>query len=492
MTFISVDLGTTNIKVAAYDEKLNELSMVKQPVDYLRDGDMVEFDPEDYFIRIKNLISSCCADSHQKTPYQIQQIILTGQAESLIIVDEKMKPLRNGISWLDMRSKEECFTLQERFSIELCHQITGQPEIIPTWPITKILWIKKNEPNVFIKTHKFMLLKDYIQYRLTGKIYGEYSIYSFSHYFDIFKKDYWLEILEYCGIPTNKLPKLIEPCTVIGNITEEISTDLDISQTAKVNVGTLDHFAGMIGGGNIEEGFISESTGTVLSIATLVNKTIMNDQKAAYHYGPFKDSYVLLQTCESGGISLEWFKNQFFPQESFNFLNEIIEKRTLPNELVFLPFITGVNAPDYNRDAKGVFYGIQIKHDKYDFAYSVMEGVAHLLKINIDHIEKSGIYVDKIISTGGGSQSDIWSQIKANITGKQILIPSTREVACLGAAIIGAVSEGLVSNYQDAINHFVISNKTFLPQKTKQFDRKHELFLFLYEQLAPVFKNYKI
>jgi len=387
-----------------------------------------------------------------------------------------------------MRSGEECIELKNKFNPETCYRTTGQPEIIPTWPITKILWLRKHEPEIFQKINKYLLLKDYIQYRLTGKLVGEFSIYNFSHYFDISRKKYWNEILEFCGVSENQLPKLIEPCTLIGEIKSDIAAKLGISSFAKINVGTLDHFSGMIGTGNIDKGTISESTGTVLSIATMLEKPVFSEARVPCHYGPFENSYVLLPVCESGGISLEWFKNNFSTDDTFESINNEIAKRSIPNELIFLPYITGVNAPDFNSDARGVFYGIQLKHDKYDFAFAVMEGVAHLLRINIDHIENAGYPVEKIISTGGGAKSSIWSQVKADITGHTVAIPTNEEAACLGAAMIGAVSEGIFKTYEEAIKHCVSIKKQYTPKDRKIYQKKHILFQRVYENLSPVFK----
>ena len=107
MGFISIDLGTTNIKVAAYDDQLKELAIENENVIYIKDGKIVEFDAGQYYDMVETTIARCCKRSFSEKPFPIRQIILTGQAESLIVVDKEMRPLRNGISWLDMRSGEE-------------------------------------------------------------------------------------------------------------------------------------------------------------------------------------------------------------------------------------------------------------------------------------------------------------------------------------------------------------------------------------------------
>jgi sugar (pentulose or hexulose) kinase len=487
MGFIAIDLGTTNIKVAAFNDHLDCLSIVSENVTYQSNGDFVEFDAEAYFELVFRSILQCCESSFAGAPYPIYQIILTGQAESLVTLDENNKPVRPAISWLDMRSKEECEELSRHFDSQTCYRITGQPEIIPTWPITKILWLRRHEPGNFSRVSRYLLLKDYIQFRLTGIFAGEFSIYNFSHYFNIHSKEFWLDILQYCGISRAQLPDLVEPCTVLGPVKSNLIKELGMDAGVVVNVGTLDHFAGMIGTGNIREGLISESTGTVLSIATLVNNPDSNQSNLPLHYGPFKDTYVYLPVCESGGISLEWFKKGFLPEMSYSQINEEAAKRAIPNELVFLPYITGVNAPDFNPDATGVFFGIQTKHDPIDFAVAIMEGVAHLLKKNMDFIEKAGFRTDMIISTGGGARSEIWSQMKADLTRHTVAIPENEEAACLGAAMIGAVSAGIFTSYEEAVKQCVTIKKVFHPQPAEGLAKKHDLFNMLFDQTLPVY-----
>lgn len=490
MGYLSIDLGTTNIKAAVFDDILRMRGIATQTVKYFTDDLRVEFDPNEYFDLVLATINKCLESQSEVDLLKLDQIILTGQAESLVIIDEAGNPLRKGISWLDSRSKVECEQLKSVFNTDECYRTTGQPEIIPTWPITKILWIRKNEGAIFSKISKFLLLKDYIQYRFTGRYFGEYSIYNFSHYFDIIQKKYFEKILNYCGVKESQLPQLIEPCSKIGRIHKNIALNLKINPDIEINVGTLDHFSGMIGTGNIKKGTISESTGTVVAIATLVDEPAFDGPRISYHCGPFKDSYVLLPVVESGGVCLEWFKRDFIAQYSYKEIDEVLLKRAIPNEIIFLPHITGVNSPDFNSDAKGVFYGIQIKHDAFDFALAIMEGVTHLFNSNIDFIEQTGITVESIASTGGGAKSGLWSQMKADITGRIVRIPTNEEASCLGSAIIGAVADKKYKDYQDAIDHCVTFKKIYQPKNAGAFYRKKELFNKLYEQLKPIYKEF--
>lgn len=490
MYFISIDLGTTNIKISCYDSSLKVLATKSENVVYERNGDFVEFDAEAYYKMVTRLVRECCEAASFCKPYPITQIILTGQAESLVMLNDQLAPIRKAISWLDMRSKKECDELKSVFSSDQCYPITGQPEIIPTWPITKILWLKKNEPETFSQIGKYLLLKDYIIFRLSSVFAGEYSIYNFSHYFDIVNKTYWNEILDYVGISKSQLIPLVEPRTVVGSVTMDTAGEIGLDCTTKVNVGSLDHFCGMIGTGNITDGMISESAGTVLSIATMVSNPDFEASRVPIHYGPFENKYVYLPVCESGGISLEWFKNTFLPNDSFNSINENVRAKELSESLMFLPYIAGTNAPEFNSNAKGIFYGVSAAQDKYDFALAVMEGVARLLQKNISYIGKSQPLSDMIISTGGGARSDIWSQLKADITGLTVAIPENEEACCLGAAIIGAVSEGIFPDFESAIKNSVKIKKKFIPHPVPLHEKKQKLFNELYDCLIPLYEKY--
>ncbi len=486
MSIIAIDLGTTNIKVGYYSDDMQMLTSESVEVKYIREGVFVEFDPCEYFNSLAGAISRCAKGYSGNS---VSQIVLTGQAESLVVLNGDGNPLCNGISWLDNRSEAQCVELKEKFDSELCYKITGQPEVIPTWPITKMLWLKQNSPEVFNQAAHYLMLKDYIQYRLTGKMYGELSIYNFTHYFDITKKCYWDDILDYVGIRKDQLPELVEPCTDIGEILPEMHDLLSIENKAHVNVGTLDHFAGMIGTGNIRLGTISESTGTVMSIATMVDAPRFNEYHVGCHYGPFKNSYVMLAICESGGISLEWFKRQCMGDTGYAEISEALKTKSINKNLLFLPYVNGTNAPDFNPDALGVFYGLDMTVDKFDMAYAVMEGVSHMLAQNIEFFDLLDIRTTEILATGGGARSDAWSQLKADITGKVVAVPDNEEAACLGAAMIGAVAAGIYPNFDAVISKCVSIKKRFEPKESDVLRKKHAKYIALYDALRPVFSE---
>lgn len=475
--FIGVDLGSTNIKVALYNEAFQMCKCLSHPVEYLRDGGVVEFDALDYCENLTRMLSQLL-DGQDGTA--LRRISFTGQAESLVCAGADGKPLMNAISWMDERSTEECEILSKQFSLEMVYKTTGQMEICPTWPATKILWLKKNKPDVYENTTTYMLLKDYVVFYLTGIKMADMSIATFSLYFDIYNKCYWKEMLSAIGVAENQVPALAEPCTDAGVLLPEIAERIGAGREAVVNIGTLDHFAAMVGTGNIKPGGINLSMGTVMALATMAPDRSKLGENVAVHYGFLPDTYVLLPVAASGGVSLEWFRRTCMPQVDYGELNRVLAQRGT-TQLLFLPYLVGTNAPEFDANATGVFWGLRQGNDAFDMARAVMEGVAFLLRKNCQSLKDADLPCDSILAVGGGTKSTIWCQMWADISGIPVKIPQEQEAACLGAAMIGAVAEGLFENYAAAVDTCVAVKEEYIPNPCACYEEKYRKFCALYE-----------
>ncbi len=474
--YIGIDLGSTNMKAAIYDQDFALIDRQSRPVAYIRENGFVEFNAETYVETLLELLR----DMMQKNKLgQIRELAFTGQAESLVVVGKDGKPLMNAISWMDERSTQECEELAQKFSPETCEAVTGQMAVLPTWPATKIQWLRNNRPEIYAGAETYMLLKDYVVFCLTGKKLSDMSIATFSFYFDIYNKCYWKEMLEAIGVSESQLPQLCEPCSVAGTLLPEVAEKLCMCAETKVNVGTLDHFAGMIGTGNIAPGSVTLSTGTVMAMATMCGTPTPKSCGSAMHYGFLPDTYVLLPVAESGGVSLEWFKRTCM-QAGYDEMNRELAQRQ-PNELLFLPYLVGTNAPEFHSEATGVFWGLRQEHDAIDMAGAVMEGVSFVLKKNCQHIAQKGVELTGIIATGGGAKSPVWCQYQADITGLPVYIPGEKEAACLGAAMIAGVSDGRFESFDNAVSACVKMEKHYTPNPSEHLQKKYRRFCALYE-----------
>ena len=481
--YIGVDLGSTNIKAAIYDKNFNLIDRQSRPVNYIRENGFVEFDAYAYCRDLIGLLAEMVKQNHVA---KVNEIAFTGQAESLVVLGHHGRPLMNAISWMDERSVEECKVLGEKFDGATCEAVTGQMAVLPTWPATKILWLKNNRPEIYEKAHCYMMLKDYIVYCLTGNKVADMSIATFTFYFDIYKKAYWKEMLEAIGVSESQLPGLCEPCTVAGTLTADVAEQMGLSTATKVNVGTLDHFAGMVGTGNIEKGGITLSTGTVMALATMSSAEEGRNTGIAMHYGFIPNTYVMLPVVESGGVSLEWFKRSCMDCD-YDKMNAELAKRS-GNELLFLPYLVGTSAPEFDAEANGVFWGLRQEHDAIDMAGAVMEGVSFVLRKNCEHIARNGVELKSIIATGGGAKSAIWCQMQADITGLPVSIPKEKEAACLGAALIAAVSDGRFASYAEGVDVCVELTHSYQPHPSDRLEKKYRRFNALYKVALEISK----
>ena len=472
--FLGIDLGTTNLKAALYDEDLRPLGSASFPVEYCRDDGHVEFDVDACFDQLIDLLADLV---RQKGVDAIPAMALTGQAETLVVLGENGRPIHPAISWMDERSQAECAELSDRFDPSTFESVTGQLSMLPTWPATKALWLKHNAPEVFAHAAKYVLLKDYVVYRLTGRLMADMSIATFSAWFDIYEKKYWTDMLDAVGIREDQLAPLAEPCAVAGPLLDALSAKLGIAPGTAVSVGTLDHFAGMIGTGATQPGRLTLSTGTVMALAAMAAEPAPRSGGIAMHYGFLPDTHVMLPVVESGGVSLEWFMRTCLPSAGYDELNRVLAERGR-GSLIFLPNIVGTNAPGFDADATGVFWGLRQHHDAFDMAGAVMEGVSFVLRENCDDMAAKGAAPKEIIATGGGAKSAIWCQLHADATQLPVSVPAEKDAACLGAAIVAAVAAGRFDSFEAAASACIRMEKTYLPGAP--MDEKYRRFRRLY------------
>ncbi|MBP3336917.1 MAG: hypothetical protein J6L59_00750 [Clostridia bacterium] len=459
MNFLGIDIGTTSLKAAVFNEKLEELSVAS--VDYTLEtkGVWAEFPAENYWDITKEGIKKAVGDK------KIDALSIDTQCETLILTDEDGNPVRKAIVWVDNRAEEEAKEIEAHFGRKLGYEITGQPEITATWPAAKLLWVKKNEPEVWAKVKKIFLLEDYILYKMTGKFVTEKTLQSSSFYFNVHTGDWWDEMLEFIGVSRSQLPELCDSAKKIGTF-----------EGAAVVTGAMDQVAGAIGAGIIKKGVISEMTGTTMVLFVPTDEIPEYDENSIIpcHYN-YDGKYALLLWTSVAGMALKWFKNNFCETVDFKELDEMAEKIAPGSDgLTMLPHLCGSTMPKYNPDAKGAFYGIGLEHTRAHFARCVMESVSCMLKANLDYLNMD---TKEIRLMGGGAKSDLWNQIKADMTGKTLVTLKNKETACLGSAILAAVGVGAFDSVEDACK-LIKLDKVYKPKGadyTDCYDRYQKL-----------------
>ena len=437
-------------------------------------GDRCELDAVEYWEKSKAVIHDLL-NVNASIKDQVRALSFSSQGETLICVDRNGTPIRKAIVWLDNRSSAEAVEIQENFGAEeICYQ-TGQPQVQPLWPATRIAWLRKHEPEVFERTHKFLLVEDYLIYKLTGKYATEHTLVSSTLYFDIRAMRWWQAMLEYLGITPEKLPEVFSSGTEIGNIRESAAQETGLSTFTRIVTGAHDHVAGALGAGNFREGSVSESTGTDMTMVVTLDRLIPNyviNIPMQCHAVPGK--YLLLPYGQTAGFVLKWFKDQFWEDEMkreswkgedvYDYLTAQAEGVPVGADgLIMLPHLMGSGSPEFDTEAQGVFAGITSGTTRGHFIRAILEAVACMMKRNLDTLRTSGIVVKEVSTLGGGSKSKLWNQIKADLTNLPITTVHGQETAALGAAILAATGAGFFTSLECACKKMVRLSHTYKP-----------------------------
>lgn len=497
---MGLDIGTTALKAAVFDTagrllavSAQEYSLLTPQVNYVEESGEVYW----------NAFRDAVADI--KEQYSISEedeiaLAISAQGETLFFMDRDGNLLRNAIVWMDNRALEEAQFLKEKFGDEKCFEITGQVSFEPCWPASKILWVKRHEPEIFRKTDKFLLIEDYFIYRMTGKFATEGSLVCSSTYWDIIHKCYWQEMLDTMGIRESQLAPVYESGEKIGGILPEAAKDLGLPRRVTVCTGALDQAAGAIGAGNCREGMFSETIGAALAICAPVSHPVFDpNRRMPLHYFAVPDTYMI-HTFTNGGMTLRWFRDKFCPVEiqaqelgiddAYNLISR--EAAAIPvgsDGLIMLPHLSGSNAPDVNAKAKGVWFGFTLQHTRAHFMRSVMESLGYIVKRNIDAMADMGIEVKEIRSLGGGSKSDVWNQIKADICQVPLETVTSVEAASLGAAILAGKAVGIFESLNDAVDSMVAVKKRTEPNPENKaaYEAGYKMYQRVFQDLTDCF-----
>lgn len=458
---LTFDIGTTAVKTCLFDESLRCVSSANEEYTLITGpGNTVELDPETYINACRSGIRATAEKEGLLS--QVAAVCITTQGETLIPIDEAGQPLRNAIVWLDTRAEAEAaFIKTLPFAADLFRK-TGIPTMEATTPLAKLLWIKNHQPEIYEKTAKFLLLEDYIIYRATDVIVTEKVLMGTTGFYDIRNQRLYREALEQTGIDENKIPQIVDCGTVVGKLTKYVALHTGLPEGIPVVAGAMDQVAAAIGGGNLREGVVTETTGTCMSIMTSADERCfeLGGNVCVYpHVLPGK--YYIIPFCMTAGVVLKWFKDEFCAEEikqakragrsAYKGLDDLAA--TCPpgaGGLLLIPYLNGILQPESKPEMRGVFFGVSLDTKKPQFIRAIFEGVGFMLRENLELIESMGIQVKEIRSFGGGSNSVLWQQIKSDISWRKISTMRQAECASLGAAILAAVAIGIYPDLDTA------------------------------------------
>jgi xylulokinase len=449
---LTLDAGTTSLKGTLFDRSgriiashLEEYALLKPAPGW------VEMKAETYWQAAIKAARAVLATS-EVAPKDILSLGITSQGETLIVLDREGRHLRNAIVWLDNRSQAEADALGAEFGMEEIYRRTGQQEMVPTWTATRIEWLRRNEPDIFRRTHKYLLVEDYLIYRLTGRHATDRALNPSTLYYDLAAGDWWPEMLQRLGIERGQLPELKPSGAIVGPLTPEASRETGLYPKTRVTTAPLDQVAGTVGAGNFDAGVVTECTGAAMALCATLDRPIYDPHNRVGLYAhAIPGRFVLLPWVPTAGMVLRWFRDAFAAGLDYPALiEEAAAVEPGAEGLLMLPHLCGALCPEADPRARGVFAGITLSHGRGHFVRAILEATAFLMRGNLEMLGALGVSVREIRSIGGAARSDLWLQIKADVCGRDLLVMECEEVASLGTAMLSFVGNGTYRSLEAA------------------------------------------
>jgi sugar (pentulose or hexulose) kinase len=500
--YLGIDAGTTSMKAALFDPNGHLLAVDRH--EYIPDTPQpawVELAPETYWQACCRVVRNVIAKS-QVNPAEIRALAISSQGETFIPVDDSGNPTRNAIVWLDNRAVDESNQIANHFGLDTVYHVTGQPEVVPTWPACKILWLRHHEPDVFKRSARYLLLEDFLLFHLTGQYVTERAQQTSSIMLDLHTGNWWREMLDFVGVSPEHFGHLMDPGELVCAITSSAAEATGLTTHTMAVTGSMDQAMGAVGSGNIKADIVSETTGGALAIVVSLDKPTFDPlRRVPCYFHAIPKEYCLLPYGQTAGMALKWFRDQFYQletrmaldagQDSYDWMTALAAQAPAGSDgLVVLPHLEGAFCPEFNLAAKAVFFGATMRHTRAHFIRGIMESVAYMLKRNLVAVGEMGVTVDEIRCMGGAARSPLWLQIKADVLQKPVRAVEQEEAALLGAAILASVATGEYPSISAAVSHMVRLKPAIQPNimNKEVYQHGYDQYVELYDRLAPMFK----
>ncbi len=482
---IGIDIGTSGTKSVLFDTEGNTIASAtaEYPL-YQPENGWAEQNPQDWW----NAVCSTLKEISKKACGEICGIGLSGQMHGLVMLDEKNEVLRNAIIWCDGRTAKECREIESIIGHDRLLEITGNPALAG-FTASKIMWVKKHEPESFKRCRHILLPKDYIRYMLTGVYATDVSDASGMQLLDVGKR-YWSdEVLEQLGIDRDLLAKVYESPEVTGYVSEAASKLCGLKEGIPVAAGAGDNAAAAIGTGVCENGKAFTTIGTSGVVFAHTDEMIF-DPKGRIHTFccAVPGAWHVMGVTQAAGLSLSWFKNQFAGDLSYREIDNLCENIPIGSDkLIYLPYLMGERTPVLDTNARGVFFGLSAMHTRAHMARAVMEGVSYSLKNCLDVLCEVGVAAADMALCGGGAKGSFWRGMIADLFNMPVKIMQSEEGPALGAAILAGCAAGIFKDVSDGCGRIVKVKKEQQPNEKNHAE--YEKYYQVYNSLYPSLKS---
>ena len=460
-TIIAYDLGTGGNKASLYDTDGNCLAAVFVPYEtrYPRAG-WHEQRPMDWYGAVVESTHKLLAGG-TVDPAEIECLAISGHSLGCVPLDAQGNLLRQSTPiWSDKRPIAQVSEFSEKVDPVKWYRLTGNGFPAPHYTVFKIMWYRRHEPELFGRIAKIVGTKDFINYKLTGRIRTDYSYASGSGVYDLLGWDYSDELIAGAGLARELFPEIVPATHILGELTAEAAGQLGLPRRVKVACGGVDNSCMALGARNIAEGRVYASLGSSSWVAVSSDKPLLDDRAKPYVFthvmpGMFTSAVGVFST----GTAFKWVRDNICanlvaeaerdgknPYELMTALAE--NSSTGAHKLLFNPSLAGGSSLEASPNIRGAFLGLDLGHTLADVVRAAMEGIALNLRMALDQLRALCRVCDEMVAVGGGSQSKLWQQIYADVLDIKVVKTNVgQEAGSLGAAAVAAVGAGLWNDF---------------------------------------------
>ncbi len=495
--YIGIDLGTSSVRVLALSAEGNVLAVQGRdyPIREPQPG-FAEQSPRDWWEATADCMQRLLTLESLRAA-RVRAVGLSGQMHGLVLLDREGNPLRDAIIWPDRRTAEVCRAWTETIGAREISAVTGLPPATG-FMAPSLSWVKRNEPHIYGRAAYAVLPKDYVRYRLTGRIATDVTDASGSLLFDVARRRWSGELLGRFDLDERLLPPVMNTTEIAGVVTESAAEVTGLRAGVPVAAGGADIAMAALALGVDRPGTVAVSISTGGTVITAVDRLVL-DRRMHTFCGTVPDRWILMGATLSAGLALSWFvRNVAVPLGAVARGGEenVIERISRDAEeipagsegLLFAPYLCGERTPYMDPHAKGCFIGLSLRHTYAHMVRAIMEGVAFSLCESLDMLKELHVPVTTVLCSGGGARSPLWRQIVADVFDRPITWHRGEEHSGIGAAMTGALSVG--ASVPGAAVGDMSSDTTFPgPERVAVYRRLRAIFKCIHPRLANMFEE---
>lgn len=445
--YLGIDLGTQSIKVVVMDDegKVRGVGQEELPLLSPVQG-AVEQHPDEWWQAFKKALAKAIGTGCFSTS-EIRAVGLSGQMHGTVCLDDGGLPVRPAILWADSRSSGEAEELNSRLGLQRLGELTAN-RIFAGFMCATVLWLKRNEPHTLRRTRTLLLPKDYLRFRLTGRLASDVSDASSTLLFSVSERQWSSEMLREVGIDEELLPTVLESPDVAG----ELTADTGLPRGIPVVAGGGDQPVSAVSNGVVRGDSILLTIGTGGQVFLPVGEPRYEQALRTHTFCHcLPDTWFIMGAMLSAGLSLRWLRERVLHTSDYDDLeSEASQSAPGAGGVIFLPYLLGERTPYMDSGATASFCRLRFESTRPELCRAVMEGVAFALRQCLELVEGIGGQASKIIVSGGGAQSELWRSILASVLNRQLYIATQQEHSARGAGILASVADGLFPSVRQA------------------------------------------